>query len=263
MPEVNETKYFSTFSDGNEDYVVKDAEARSNLSTHESTIIATSTGSHGIRYIEGVLSYKDSNSEWQEIKTGGGVVISYEDYVALSNEEKNNGLMYFCPDAPSTVVDGSAHTIQNGSGTDMAMRTNLKFVGLNVTDDSVNDATVISATETDLSGYYTKTESDNRYYTKTASDERFERVHTWVSYTMLASDWDTNTKQYSFESVYPATNYDIVDLMLNMSSITEAQVTAWEDAECGGGYYDSNILVAQGTVPTVDIPLKLCIKSKV
>lgn len=39
---------------------------------------------------------------------------------------------------------GGGHTIQNSSGTDMTARTNLQFTGATVSDDAVNDRTVVA-----------------------------------------------------------------------------------------------------------------------
>ena len=44
------------------------------------------------------------------------------------------------------------HTIQNSSGTDMTARTNLQFTGTSVSDDAVNDRTVV-AVPTDVSAF--------------------------------------------------------------------------------------------------------------
>ena len=44
-----------------------------------------------------------------------------------------------------TIPSGSGHTIQNNSGTSMSQRTNLQFIGVDVTDDSTNDKTIIDA----------------------------------------------------------------------------------------------------------------------
>lgn len=44
-----------------------------------------------------------------------------------------------------TIPSGSGHTIQNNSGTSMSQRTNLQFIGVDVTDDSTNDKTIVDA----------------------------------------------------------------------------------------------------------------------
>ena len=47
---------------------------------------------------------------------------------------------------------GGGHTIQNSSGTDMTARTNLQFTGASVSDDAVNDRTVV-AVPTNVSAF--------------------------------------------------------------------------------------------------------------
>ena len=76
--------------------------------------------------------------------------------------------------------------------------------------------------------------------------------------TISASGWSGTT--YSFESQYPSSSYDIVSILPNQNT-TAAQRNAWIAADCGG-YYATNIIVAKGTVPTIDIPLTLLLVSK-
>lgn len=81
---------------------------------------------------------------------------------------------------------------------------------------------------------------------------------TWYDITLSTSGWSGNT--YSFENTYPSSSYDILDI-LPKESTTTAQRNAWVSADCGG-YYASNIIIAHGTKPTIDIPLKIYVKSK-
>lgn len=69
--------------------------------------------------------------------------------------------------------------------------------------------------------------------------------------TLAAASWSNNT--YSFESTYPATNYDIV-VELDGSNCTTTQKEAW-DAAAIQGNPTQNVLKAFGTVPTIDMPI--------
>ena len=76
--------------------------------------------------------------------------------------------------------------------------------------------------------------------------------------TLAAVNWSNS--EYSFETLYPSTSYDIVNILPNETT-TAAQRQAWASADCGG-YYTTNKIVANGTVPTIDIPLTLFLVSK-
>lgn len=80
----------------------------------------------------------------------------------------------------------------------------------------------------------------------------------WEEKTLSVNNWSNKT--YSLESVYPSDSYDIVNV-LPTTNTTEAQRAAWAEASCGG-YNSSNIIVANGTVPTIDIVLGFCVKEK-
>lgn len=80
----------------------------------------------------------------------------------------------------------------------------------------------------------------------------------WEEKTLLANNWSNS--QYSLESIYPSTTYDIVNV-LPTTNTTEAQKTAWAAAECGG-YNSTNVIIANGTVPTIDITLGFCVRVK-
>lgn len=81
---------------------------------------------------------------------------------------------------------------------------------------------------------------------------------TATAVTLSAANWSNST--YSFETQYPSSTYDIVDILPNEST-TAAQRNAWIAADCGG-YYTTNIIVARGTVPTIDLPLTLLLLHK-
>lgn len=76
---------------------------------------------------------------------------------------------------------------------------------------------------------------------------------------LLAAGWDAEAKTYSFESEYPATNYDIG--IEPDASCTDAQLEAWSAARIVGSV-SGNIVTAYGEVPTVDIPIIMEVRTK-
>lgn len=84
-------------------------------------------------------------------------------------------------------------------------------------------------------------------------DEELKKLHgTVLDATMLASRW--SGKQYSFESTYPASKYDI-EIALS-STASQEQIVAYNSAMILGNA-TSNIAVASGEVPSIDIPIIL------
>lgn len=77
--------------------------------------------------------------------------------------------------------------------------------------------------------------------------------------TLLASNWDSALKTYSFESDYPMTTYDI-EIALDSTATTE-QAEAFNGAQIVGSA-TSNTIKAYGDVPTVDIPIILKVVRK-
>ena len=77
--------------------------------------------------------------------------------------------------------------------------------------------------------------------------------------TLLASNWDSSAKTYSFESTYPNASYDI-EISLD-STATSEQAEAFNGAQIVGSA-TSNIIKAYGDVPTVDIPIILKVVTK-
>ena len=74
--------------------------------------------------------------------------------------------------------------------------------------------------------------------------------------TIEAEGW--NGKQYDLTGVYPDSDYDIE--VFPFSSMTENQMSAWLGAEVVSNY-TTNILIARGTVPLIDIPVMvMCFK---
>jgi len=86
----------------------------------------------------------------------------------------------------------------------------------------------------------------------------------WYTATLGTAGWTldstTNTYYYSFESTYPSTDYDIVDV-LPVSATTAEMRAAWIAADCGG-YEPTNIIRCHGTVPTINISIGICVRSK-
>ena len=80
----------------------------------------------------------------------------------------------------------------------------------------------------------------------------------WTAFTILANGWDEG--EYSLENTYPYTRYDISGIV-TAENATEAQRTAWREADCGG-YESENVIVAHGTVPEIDIPVMLGVVDK-
>ena len=76
---------------------------------------------------------------------------------------------------------------------------------------------------------------------------------------LLASNWDSTAKTYSFETDYPKATYDL-EIALD-STATTAQAEAFNGAQIVGSA-TSNIIKAYGDVPTVDIPVILKVVTK-
>lgn len=77
--------------------------------------------------------------------------------------------------------------------------------------------------------------------------------------TLLASNWDSTAKTYSFESTYPSANYDI-EVDIDGDRCTDEQLNAWIAAKPLSS--STNKIVAKGDIPTVDIPVILTITPK-
>lgn len=94
-------------------------------------------------------------------------------------------------------------------------------------------------------------------------DEYKPNLETWVSVTIAASGWAQDSNEnyfYSFETAYPSTDYDILDILPNRST-TSAMRNAWSVADCGG-YDEENKIWCKGRVPTIDIVMSLCLREK-
>ena len=76
---------------------------------------------------------------------------------------------------------------------------------------------------------------------------------------LLASNWDSTAKTYSFEADYPSASYDI-EVSLDGDNATNEQINAWIVAKMLSS--SSNKIIAKGTIPTIDIPIILVVKPK-
>ena len=79
----------------------------------------------------------------------------------------------------------------------------------------------------------------------------------YINTTMTSSGW--SNKQYSFESSYPSSKYNVTVSVA--STATSTQYDAFSKAKIVGNA-DSNIITALGTVPTSDIPVMLKVVAK-
>lgn len=77
--------------------------------------------------------------------------------------------------------------------------------------------------------------------------------------TLLASNWDSTAKTYSFETDYPSASYDI-EVALD-STATSEQAEAFNGAQIVGSA-TSNVVKAYGDVPTVDISIIIKVVTK-
>ena len=77
--------------------------------------------------------------------------------------------------------------------------------------------------------------------------------------TLLASNWDSTAKTYSFEADYPSASYDI-EVSLDGDNATNEQINAWIVAKMLSS--SSNKIIVKGTIPTIDIPIILVVKPK-
>ena len=84
------------------------------------------------------------------------------------------------------------------------------------------------------------------------------KVTETVISTLFASNW-TSEGVYSFESTYPHASYDLE--ISPSSTCTKEQLEAYCNAMIMGND-SSNAIKALGTVPTIDIPIKIKVVSK-
>ena len=158
---------------------------------------------------------------------------------------------------------GSKHTIINSSGTDMAARAGLQFTGATVTDDSVNDKTVvaiptklsdfindtnfITSTVSNLTNYYLKSET----YTKAEVDSMVSAItalNILVVQTLPTQDISTTTI-YLVPKQTPETQ-DVYDEYIYINNAWEHIGTTQIDLS---NYYTKAEVNA--LIPTIDSTL--------
>lgn len=83
----------------------------------------------------------------------------------------------------------------------------------------------------------------------------------WDSITLSASSWNGTNMEYSLESTYPSSEYDILDVNFG-DNTTTAQKAALRAAKCTG-YRDVNVIKARGVVPVIDINVKVFVRKKI
>ena len=93
---------------------------------------------------------------------------------------------------------------------------------------------------------------------QSAIDQLANRKYTIAEHTISATGWSNGV--YSFESLYPSTDYDILNILTNEHT-TDAQRRAWIRADCGG-YRSTNTIEAHGEVPEIDIVVTLMVTPK-
>lgn len=103
------------------------------------------------------------------------------------------------------------------------------------------------------------TYSDKNIIFNITIDPDFGDKETLVASTMTAAGWNSATKKYSFELIYPKASYNISVSPAN--TCTQAQIEAWNDAMITGDA-ENNIATALGILPTVDIPVIIRVVKK-
>lgn len=83
----------------------------------------------------------------------------------------------------------------------------------------------------------------------------------WSTKTLMASYWNENN-EYSLESDFPSTTYDIWAVVPHISQTTDEQREVWAAADCGGYDPSANKITAKGTKPTINIVVAICYTQK-
>lgn len=165
------------------------------------------------------------------------------------------------------------------------------YTDIAITGMTVNSSASVIVKGTYESGFFTKAECISgaiRIYAKLCPIEALSAVVSWgtgdgtavittesidvsldtlgaaskptiTTATLLASNWDSIDKTYSFETDYLTATYDI-EVALD-STATSEQAEAFNGAQIVGSA-TSNIIKAYGDVPTVDIPIILKVVTK-
>lgn len=85
-----------------------------------------------------------------------------------------------------------------------------------------------------------------------------DKPEKWIDVVLSVGGW--NEGVYSFESIYPSSKYDILDIVLDEDATAEMR-KAWSKADCGG-YYSTNQIIAHKTVPMIDLNMKMCVRAR-
>lgn len=161
----SQTNPFSKFSDGTNEFEVKDAAARRDISNHADTHILGNSGVHGLRYYQGKLAYEDGEGQYQEIQTGAGVIeVTQAQYDALSPAEKNKDVIYVITDssvmpADNTRIEALEEIVGDTDISDVGNTVTESIVTLSEDIDSVNDPKS-KTTTFNQDGSITETSSD-------------------------------------------------------------------------------------------------------
>ena len=116
----------------------------------------------------------------------------------------------------------------------------------------VEDSTHRFVTDTEKKSWSSKSDFSGEY-------KDLVNKPTISSSILLASNWDSSAKTYSFETDYPNASYDI-EVALD-STATAEQAEVFNGAQIVGSA-TSNVVKAYGDMPTVDIPVILKVVTK-
>ncbi|MGF6375138.1 hypothetical protein M2140_000172 [Clostridiales Family XIII bacterium PM5-7] len=88
---------------------------------------------------------------------------------------------------------------------------------------------------------------------------RLERQPYYTEDILVSSNWDSSDQTYNFELTYPNARFEIEIQPRHIC--TKAQIDAWMLAMifCS---YESNVIKAFGTIPSVDIPIVIRVMEK-
>ena len=194
-----------------------------------------------------VLSYKEAAEENALLSksyaignTGTRVGEDTDNSMYYSNEAKYARNQAQAAQAAAEKARDEAREIVGG---DYATRAELNEHANNVDIHVTADEKVLWSSKSDFSGEY----------------KDLTNKPTVSATTLLASNWDSTVKTYSFETNYPMATHDI-EIALD-SIATEEQAEAFNGAQIVGSA-TSNTIKAYGDVPTVDIPVILKVVTK-
>lgn len=129
---------------------------------------------------------------------------------------------------------------------------NFQWSGTEISDFMVDAPTmVLDNIMADIATNYASVYAQMENAVKELEGEGFGKKAVYYSMTMAAADWDSATKTYSFEELYPFADYDI-EIQPNECSGVEFE--SWSNARLVGSY-SGNYVTALGAVPEIDIPI--------